>query len=969
MLRKKVLAGFIAIAMIVSTIGMSKFVSATTSSDVYNDTTNWSSVAGTITQADNGINFSGSGSSGTLLESYYQTPFASIDGFHITLNLESLGAINGANHNSNFGIVFTDKQSQNYVWDTTTKGLFLYFQPCIEDSNKTTFVVNGLYRDSTLAAANINDSTLVIDKNEGSVDILLMKDTNSNWHLFINGVDKSADLSGIKAVLDAGNLNFGIVATENSATTNNYALRLSQINGVATGTKKDVDASEFVKSSRGNVSVSQAVENKDDGIHMTGSVSSSGSNFLFGYNTKYTEIDGFSTSMNVTMDGTSGVNGTPNFNFGLTSLGANTINSSRLDLWDFLNNPSAEARGLQIKFTKFAGYYTTSIFVLGSNNQFDIPADIISGANVLSDANGNITVSFVNTKNDSGASTWSVLSNGRLIIGGNQLINDELDALNASGAYPIYSAGYDSIGTLATANAEMIIPNIGGTVFGIIQDSNPVDTGNTITGNKQVTDSDFIYSTINPNASYLLTDDGLKVSAMNGPSGFNSLFTYGTQLDTSSLGVTLKLDTVFASLPSQPNHIDLILGNKQNANFTDEKSIYIRMITKGSTPQAGMTANIILNTTGSISGIVNSGTSLDVPVAADGLVVVKLIKVDGLYSFYFNGQKYPSAVLDSQISDLLDNQFGGKTYLESATGWDGVTNQANPTIYYLQAVNGLAFVKATDDSSSSTTSNSVDTGNTITGNKQVTDSDFIYSSINPNANYSITDDGLKVSAMNGPSGFNSLFTYGTQLDTSSLGVTLKLDTVFASLPSQPNHIDLILGNKQNANFTDEKSIYIRMITKGSTPQAGMTANIILNTTGSISGIVNSGTSLDVPVAADGLVVVKLIKVDGLYSFYFNGQKYPSAVLDSQISDLLDNQFGGKTYLESATGWDGVTNQVNPTIYYLQAVNGLAFVKASAITGNSDGNPETSDPRNLSVIFVLLVISGSMVIIKKKQKQI
>lgn len=361
---------------------------------------------------------------------------------------------------------------------------------------------------------------------------------------------------------------------------------------------------------------------------------------------------------------------------------------------------------------------------------------------------------------------------------------------------------------------------------------------------------------------------------------------------------------------------------------------------------------MVLNTTGLIGGVKDLGTSLNIPVSNDGLVVLKLIKVDGAYRIYINGLRFSTTALSAEIVDLLDTQLAGKGYLEVLSAWDGVTNQTTPTVYTLYAVNGLKFVDGTPV-------DTTDTSNTIKGMKVVKDSDFVYSSLNPNAKYLITNDGVKVSATTGMHGFLSMLTYGTKLDTSNLGVTLKLDTVFASTSQNPHHIDFILGNKQNANFTEQKCIYVRLSTKGKTPQDGLTAQIILNTSGVVAGIKDLGKSLDIPVSSDGLVVLKLIKVDGAYRVYINGVKFPTSAFDKEILDLFDTQLAGKGYLEISSSWDGVTNQSTPTVFYLKAVNGLSFVKT--------GNPNTLDNINLYLMFILLSLCLLFIVGKKTRE--
>ena len=658
MLRKKFLSGFLAVSMVVSMFGMNNFAFAATSPAPFNDINSWSKVAGTISQNDTGMTFSGTGSSGTLLESYYKTPFTTVDGFHFTLNLDSLGTVNGANNDSNFGIVLTDKQSQNYVWDATTKGLFLFFQPATSDADNYNFVVNTLYRTSGLGGVTFSNNSLTIDKNKGSVDILFMKDTGSNWHLFINGVDKGADLSAIKPVLDAGNLNFGIVATENKAATNNYAVRLSQINGIGTGRQKIFNSGDFIKSTAANISANQNLSTDLDGMHMTGSLTSTtGMNFKYGYNKPYKNLNGFSTNVNVTMDGTNGVNGSPNIDLALSSTGDGTINAARMDNWDYYGSPVTGARSLELKLVKGQGYYSTSIFVLGSNGQFDLATDIVAGAAIVSDANGNITISYVNNKNGSGVSDWTILANGRTIISNNALVNAELDALSISGACPVYEAGYDSIGTMTTVNATMLITDIGST---FINTTIPV-TG--ITLNKSIDSlvvgsTDSLSATIAPSNA---TNQAVSWSSSN-----------VNVATVSSSGLVTAAGTGTATITVATTDGNLIASCAVTAvppvTFTNYKitGTNITNVIPGSSVDtflAGLTVNgnttvTVSNSSGEISGIATVGTGTTVDVLSNG--------VHTIYTIIIYGDVNSDGIID--LSDLVSirNSLLGVTPLNGS---------------------------------------------------------------------------------------------------------------------------------------------------------------------------------------------------------------------------------------------------------------------------------------------------------------
>lgn len=405
------------------------------------DTSKWATTTGTLTQSFNGLSFSGSGS-GLHLESYYQDAFTNVNGFNTTVNLDALGS----ESNTNFGFYLTSGTSP------ASSGLKLVIVPFAANTDITACWVNPYLSGAYSAASN---NYLEINKSNGAMNFSLSKDVNESWHLFVNGVDRGVDLSSIKPVLDAGNLYFGLYAW--SAGQNNYAIRVDQINGLATGKATNVSEYALIKSDKGNVSSNQTATALSNGIKLQGSLTSGGLNFKYGYNKFFNQLNGFNTTVNVTLDGANGVNGSPNFDFSLTTSGSG-INSDRLDVWDYFGSQVNGARGLGIRFNKYGTFYATSIFVIGANGLFGDASDFINGNNIAIPTNGSLNISFVTSSN--GASHWSILANGREIVSDNPALNAEIDALSQIGASPVYSAGYGEIGTLGTANAKMIIESI-----------------------------------------------------------------------------------------------------------------------------------------------------------------------------------------------------------------------------------------------------------------------------------------------------------------------------------------------------------------------------------------------------------------------------------------------------------------------------------------------------------------------------
>jgi hypothetical protein len=409
------------------------------------NTSKWTTSTGTMTQNFNGLSFSGSGS-GMLVESYFQEALTNVDGFNTTVNLDALGS----EISTNFGLYLTSATS------SASNGIKVVIAPFAANDDITACWIYPYYNNgggSTYSAAANN--YLEINKSSGSFNISLRRDTSNNWHLFVNGIDRGVDLSAIKPVLDAGNLYFGLYAYADAQ--NSYSIRVDQINGFATGRSTNVSEYALIKSNKPNVSVNQTATALSNGINLHGSLASAGLNFKYGYNKLFSQLNGFNTTVNVTLDGANGVNGSPGFEFGLTTSGSG-INSDRLDVWDYLNSPVPGARGLGIRFNKYDTYYATSILVIGANGSFGDESDYINGNNIIIPSDSDLNISFVASSN--GASHWSILANGREIISDNPGLNAEIDALSQMGASPVYSAVYDGLGTLTTATANMTIYSI-----------------------------------------------------------------------------------------------------------------------------------------------------------------------------------------------------------------------------------------------------------------------------------------------------------------------------------------------------------------------------------------------------------------------------------------------------------------------------------------------------------------------------
>ena len=231
MFKKKFLACFLAISLVVSLLGVNFTVSAAETGQNANIQSQWNTTAGTITQGSNGITFSGAGT-GMIVQSFYENAFTSVNGFNVDINLDALGAETG----SDFGIYLSSSASPS------SDGIKLVFQPYA--SNDVLYAVNtfpyvgGAYKP-------VNNNYLEIMKNTGALNVRLAKDGDI-WKLYINGAEKGVDLSSISGLLDSGNLFFGLYAWV--GTPNNYSLRVNKINGYSAGTINVSNTSKWTTS-------------------------------------------------------------------------------------------------------------------------------------------------------------------------------------------------------------------------------------------------------------------------------------------------------------------------------------------------------------------------------------------------------------------------------------------------------------------------------------------------------------------------------------------------------------------------------------------------------------------------------------------------------------------------------------------------------------------------------------------------
>jgi len=290
----KITAFLLTIALVASVLTM--FISA--QSPTYNKLDSWlkqTGSQGSTEVTDAGLRFTASGAH-NLLCYYYADKFNSLDGFDVTLGVDSIGTRNDATHDSRISFILTSKQDASTIFGDNS-GMFLFFQP---QQQAGIYNVNLLVNDGTgLAGSTVSATSIDLGGGE-AMNINLYKEPSGdgNWHIFINGADIGADLSSVKSLLDQGAF-FGLEAYENGTGFENQsiAVTLKSINGVGMGNVNKVNADTFIKSAKSNVSSDASILFTSDGVVIEGtSPNANYQAFKFGYGTPVINLDGFTTS-------------------------------------------------------------------------------------------------------------------------------------------------------------------------------------------------------------------------------------------------------------------------------------------------------------------------------------------------------------------------------------------------------------------------------------------------------------------------------------------------------------------------------------------------------------------------------------------------------------------------------------------------------------------------------------------------
>lgn len=181
----KITALLLAMALIVSLLTMLTSAQAPT----YNKLDSWlkqTGSQGNTEVTDSGLHFTASGAH-NLLCYYYADKFTSLDGFDVTLGVDSIGSRNDATHDARLSLVLTSKQDASTIFGDNS-GVLLFFQP---QQQVGIYNVNLLVNGGTgVTGATVTAVSIDLGSGEAmNVNLYKEPSGDGNWHIFINGAD------------------------------------------------------------------------------------------------------------------------------------------------------------------------------------------------------------------------------------------------------------------------------------------------------------------------------------------------------------------------------------------------------------------------------------------------------------------------------------------------------------------------------------------------------------------------------------------------------------------------------------------------------------------------------------------------------------------------------------------------------------------------------------------------------------
>ena len=437
---------------------------------------NWFGMSGynvsSQSNTTSGKTMQGSGQQ-ALFDYFYSKKLSSVNGFSSTILINSIAKTNSSGvHDTYLGIQFGSVMDPSLVFSNSAPGMMLVIKP---DATANTYDTSLLSNDGTGETAQTL-ATITLAQG-GAINLKLYTDSTAVWHLLLNGVDTGSTFSaGVSTMLRSGAY-FGVKAYENIST---YAyeqavnITVNQVNNLNFGGFSNILSTSMVKSSQSNVYASSTANFINGGIQLTGKATASVPvAFKYALGSPVKNLNGFSTTFCINqLDGYCGVNGVANnIDFALTTVNATSassppqgsINSGRMDIWDYYNNPVTNARGVELRLNRTSdSSLNTQLFIIGSDGQFTIPSDVISSI-AAAFSNNEITISLVQK-----GINWDVLVNGASILTGtSEVLNSELNAISTYGATPAYVGSYDNLGTPAVnGNISLTVQSIFGQSVG-----------------------------------------------------------------------------------------------------------------------------------------------------------------------------------------------------------------------------------------------------------------------------------------------------------------------------------------------------------------------------------------------------------------------------------------------------------------------------------------------------------------------
>jgi hypothetical protein len=288
---------------------------------------------------------------------------------------------------------------------------------------------------------------------------------------------------------------------------------------------------------------------------------------------------------------------------------------------------------------------------LGSNGQYDPGTDVIGSKMAYSDTNGGYTVNLVNRNGN-----WDILINGSSVLNEadtNKInaLNAEINALSTYGGTPIYTGGYDNLGSPnVDGNIVLTVKNINGRLIG-----NNVNWGKVSENPAPSNANGYSWTDVSGFGGISNTNLGINIQGSGRQALFN--YFYADKINNfDGLNSTLTIDSV--AMLNGTNHnsyIGLQFGSvKDNVLvFSDSAPGFMLVL------QPSSTANIY-----SVSALVNNGSGLasatttmtSITLGSGGGIAVKLYK-DQASVWHLNLNGIDAGVDFSAIQSVL-NQGG-----------------------------------------------------------------------------------------------------------------------------------------------------------------------------------------------------------------------------------------------------------------------------------------------------------------------